>query len=265
MTNISNTNEDDIRRNNLGDFLRSARARVSPSEHGFPSGLRRRTPGLRREELAMLCGISTTWYTWIEQGRPVNVSAEVWARLADALLLQRAERHYLFSLAECADPQASDYFVQALPDGLEACVSNIVCPAYILDKSWNILAYNQALLNLFGDWLLVQPANLLRFIFLNPQARKLVVDWPKRASRVVAEFRADVAAFTGDAEIQSLVSDLQTADGEFAHWWTSQSVVDREGGLREFDHAVDGVLSFRQFTFRLATRPDCKLVMLSTN
>lgn len=263
MVNSDDTPEDEIRRKNIGDFLRSARARVSPSEHGFPSGLRRRTPGLRREELAMLCGISTTWYTWIEQGRPVNVSAEVWARLADALLLQRAERHYLFSLAECADPQAADYFVQALPDGLDACVNNINCPAYILDRSWNILAFNQALLDLFGDWLNHKPANLLRFIFLDPQARDLVVDWPKRASRVVAEFRADVAAFTGDAEIQDLVSDLQLADVQFADWWTSQSVVDREGGLREFYRAGVGVLSFRQFTFRLAMRPDCKLVMLS--
>lgn len=263
MINTINTNEDDIRRHNLGDFLRSARARISPSEHGFPSGLRRRTPGLRREELAMLCGISTTWYTWIEQGRPVNVSAEVWARLADVLFLQRAERQYLFNLAECADPQASDYMVQALPDGLDACINNIICPAYILDKSWNILAYNQALLDLFGDWLLEPQANLLRFIFIYPQARELVVDWSKRASRVVAEFRADIAAFTGDAEIQVLLAELKAADSQFADWWTSQSVVDREGGLREFNHPVDGVLSFRQFTFRLAMRPDCKLVMLS--
>lgn len=263
VTNTEHNKEDDIRRHNLGDFLRSARARVSPSEHGFPSGMRRRTPGLRREELAILCGISTTWYTWIEQGRAVNVSAEVWARLADALLLQRAERNYLFKLAECADPQAVDYMVQALPDGLDNCVNNIVCPAYILDKSWNILAYNQALLRLFGDWLKKPPANLLRFIFLDQQARNLVVDWPKRASRVVAEFRADIAAFTGDAEIQALVADLQAADNQFADWWTSQSVVDREGGLREFNHAIDGLLSFRQFTFRLAMRPDCKLVMLS--
>lgn len=262
MAKPTDNTEDKLRRQSLGAFLRSARERVSPSEHGFPQGLRRRTPGLRREELALLCGISTTWYTWIEQGRLVNVSAEVWARLADALLLDRAERHYLFSLAECADPQAADYITADLPTGLDKCVLNIQGPAYIMDKSWNILAYNPALLDLMGGWLEQQPANLLNFIFLDPAARDLVVNWPKRASRVVAEFRADVAAFAADTEIQSLVRNLQAADADFADWWTSQTVVDREGGVREFNHPDAGLLSFRQFTFRLATRADCKLVML---
>lgn len=252
-----------IRRKSLGSFLRSARARVSPSAHGFPVGVRRRTPGLRREEISMLCGISATWYTWIEQGRSVNVSPEVWSRLADALLLEKAERHYLFNLAECADPKANSLNSSDLPVGLDSCMTQIQSPAYILDRAWNIMEYNPALVDLFCGWPAnQQAANLLNFIFLNSLARDLVVDWAKRASRVVAEFRADVAPFTADLEIQQLVASLQTNDADFALWWTSQTVVDREGGLREFNHPEHGILKYRQFTFRLATRPDCKLVIL---
>lgn len=253
---------DPARRQALGAFLRSARARVAPGDHGLPQGARRRTPGLRREEAAQLCGISTTWYTWIEQGREISVSVDVWCRLADVLRLDRAERHYLFSLAECADPQAARLDGVALPDGLGGCVDSIQGPAYILDQAWNVLAWNPALQQLFDGWPGPGQANLLRYIFMDPAARSLVVDWEERASRVVAEFRADVAALAGDPAIQALVAELQAASPLFAGCWVRQTVVDREGGVREFQHPRQGRLRFRQFTFRLAVRPDCKLVML---
>jgi transcriptional regulator with XRE-family HTH domain len=251
------------RRRALGQFLRSARARVQPADHGLPVGLRRRTPGLRREEVAQLCGISVTWYTWIEQGREVSVSPRVWQRLADVLGLARAERHYLFDLAECADPRGSRDDSVALPEGLAGCVDSIRCPAYILDRCWNVLARNDALLRVFDGWPDRTPQpNLLKYIFLDPAARDLVVDWERRASRVVAEFRADAGAHADEPEIQDLLAELQGASPLFAHWWTRQTVVDREGGVREFRHPDAGLLRFRQFTFRLAIREDCKLVML---
>ncbi|MBV6273350.1 helix-turn-helix transcriptional regulator [Alcaligenaceae bacterium CGII-47] len=251
------------RRRALGAFLRSARARTQPADHGLPAGVRRRTPGLRREELAQLCGISATWYTWIEQGREVSVSVAVWQRLADVLGLARAERHYLFDLAECADPQGRRNDCVALPEGLAGCVDSIRCPAYILDRCWNVLAWNEALLHLFDGWPgRAEHPNLLAYIFLDPAARELVVDWERRASRVVAEFRADVGVHADAADIQMLLGDLLPASPLFAHWWTRQAVVDREGGVREFQHPHEGILRFRQFTFRLATREDCKLVML---
>ncbi|HEX7387014.1 MAG TPA: helix-turn-helix transcriptional regulator [Castellaniella sp.] len=253
---------DATQRKTLGAFLRGARARVSPGDHGLPAGVRRRTPGLRREELAQICDISTTWYSWIEQGRDVTVSVDVWSRLAHALRLTRAERHYLFSLAESADPEAAQQQAVALPDGLSDCVDSIRCPAYILDQAWNMLAWNEALSHVFDGWPFSGRANLLRYIFQEPAARSLVVDWEERASRVVAEFRADVASHAADPDIQRLVLDLQTVSPLFARCWTRQQVVDREGGLREFQHPTNGRLSFRQFTFRLAIRPDCKLVML---
>lgn len=254
---------DTLRRKALGDFLRSARARVQPATVGLPAGQRRRTPGLRREEVAQLCDISTTWYTWIEQGREVTVSPAVLARLASVLRLQRAERHYLFDLAECADPEQGRGHGDALPPVLADCVHSITAAAYILDRCWNVMSWNGAFLHLFDGWPARDPQpNLLRYIFLDPAARSLVVDWDERASRVVAEFRADAGPHAGDADVRAVIHELQQQSPVFAHWWTRHTVVDREGGVRDFQHPREGRLSCQQITFRLATRPDCKLVML---
>src|SRR3546814_2047084 len=153
-----------IRRKALGDFLRRARARVQPESMGLRTGARGRAPCLRREELAQLCGISVTWYTWIEQGRDVSVSASVLARLATVLSLARAERHYLFELAECADPEHGKDLVTPLPARLADCVHSITAPAYILDRCWNVLARNAALLHLFDGWPdRAETPNLLRY------------------------------------------------------------------------------------------------------
>ncbi|MDS1139238.1 helix-turn-helix transcriptional regulator [Pusillimonas sp. SM2304] len=255
-----------VRRKALGDFLRQARGRVQPESVGLPSGVRRRTPGLRREEIAQLCGISVTWYTWIEQGRDVSVSAGVWSRLASVLDLARAERHYLFELAECADPEHGRDYVMPLPAYLAGCVHSITAPAYILDRCWNVLSRNSALLHLFDGWPDRDASpNLLRYIFSDPAARHLVVDWEQRASRVVAEFRADAAVHADEPDVRAVLDELLQASPVFAHWWTRHAVVDREGGLREFNHPADGILRYQQITFRLATRPDCKLVMLLEN
>jgi len=271
VTKASEQNSGDIasaalRRKALGHFLREARAHVQPQDWGLPVGSRRRTPGLRREEVAQLCSISVTWYTWIEQGRDVSISSTVCARLAKTLKLSSAERQYLFDLAECSDPEAGKAVLKPLPQGLSDCVDHIAAPAYILDRSWNVLARNAALLELFAGWPdNSDKPNLLRYIFLDPAARHLVVGWEQRARRVVAEFRADVGVHVDEPEVRALVSELQEHSEMFTQWWGRQMVTEREGGVREFNHPEQGVLVFQQFTFRLAVRNDCKLVMLLPN
>jgi transcriptional regulator with XRE-family HTH domain len=254
-----------LRRHALGDFVRTARSRITPQMAGVPAGLRRRTPGLRREEVAQLCGISVTWYTWIEQGREVSVSPAVWARIAGVLQLARAERAYLFELAECADPSHPRDDPMGVPGLLSACVDAIDAPAYVLDRCWNVMAYNGAMRELFDDWPAVTPTpNLLRYIFLDPAARQLVVDWEQRARRVVAEFRADAGAHLDEADVRAVLDELMRDSPAFAHWWTRHAVVEREGGLRDFHHPRLGILRFQQITFRLATHTDLKLIMLLT-
>ena len=134
-----------LRRHTLGEFVRSFRSRITPQMAELPSGLRRRTPGLRCEEVAQLCRISVTWYTWIEQDREVSVSPVVWARIAAVLQLARAERVYLFELAECADPQQPRDDAGGVTAMLQACVNVIDAPGYVLDRAWNVLVYNDAM------------------------------------------------------------------------------------------------------------------------
>ena len=247
----------------LGEFVRNARSRVTPQMAGLSHGQRRRTPGLRREEVAQLCDISVTWYTWIEQGRDVSVSSAVWSRLADVLHMTKAERAYLFELAEVTDPDHGKAQHGSLPLSLQACVNNCAGPAYILDRCWNILFFNQALDTVFNHWPSRQQApNLLRFIFQNPDAPTVVVNWEQRARRSVAEFRADIGAHLDDQDISQIIEELLASSELFQHWWSRQAVVEREGGIREFMHPQKGYLEFEQITFRLATHLDYKLVML---
>jgi transcriptional regulator with XRE-family HTH domain len=250
-------------RRELGDFVRARRERLTPAAIGLPAGARRRTPGLRREEMAQLCGLSTTWYTWIEQGRDVSASPASLGRLADVLRLSHAERAYLFELASKRDPDAGAGETERTPPAALACVERMQCPAYILDRGWSARSWNAPAQRLFVGWL-DRPGerNLLRFIFLQPAARSLICDWEVRARRVAAEFRAACSAHLDDPALRALIADLRGQSPEFAQLWHQHGVLDREGGERTFQHPRDGFLRYQQVTFDLASQPDLKLTML---
>jgi len=159
----------DKRRKELGEFLQAIRKRGTPEEFGFPSGARRRVKGLRREEVAQLADISATWYTWIEQGRDVNMSADALVRMAQALKLTRTERAYLFDMAGRRDPQGHVPEEDLASNSLTTLLKDIHVPAYVLGRTWNILAWNAQAETLFGDWLATEKSaiapNLLRLVF----------------------------------------------------------------------------------------------------
>jgi len=250
------------RRHELAGFVRSMRERLQPAEFGLPAGIRRRTPGLRREEVAQLCGVSTTWYTWLEQGRDITVSAVALARLARALRLGRAERGYLFELAGQRAPH-DDEEREAVPPPVLACVAAMTSPAYILDRTWTARGWNAPAERLFTGWLDGEgDRNLLRFIFLDPAARALISDYEGRARRVVAEFRADVSMRLDDPEIRRVLDELRHRSDHFAQLWDAHGVLGREGGERTFNHPIDGFLRYDQVTFTVADRPDLKLTLL---
>ncbi|WDD94927.1 helix-turn-helix transcriptional regulator [Burkholderia sp. FERM BP-3421] len=247
----------------LGEFIRAHRERLTPAAVGLAPGPRRRTPGLRREEVAQLCGVSPTWYTWIEQGRQVSASADALARIAVALQLSRAERAYLFELAAQRDPAEPALAATDVPATLVATVALITTPAYLLDRQWNALAWNAPAAALFTGWLDGEhDRNLLRFTFIDPAARTLIVDWETRARRLAAEFRADSIRHQNDAPTRALIDALLADSDAFAHYWASQDVGEREGGVREFDHPRDGRLVYQQLTLKPAHREDLKLVVL---
>ncbi|WP_028226119.1 helix-turn-helix transcriptional regulator [Paraburkholderia ferrariae] len=248
----------------LGDFIRAHRERLSPQAVGLPPGPRRRTPGLRREEVAQLCGVSPTWYTWIEQGRSVSASADALARIAVALQLSRAERAYLFELAAQRDPAEPDVAATAdAPATLLQTVQLVDAPAYVLDRQWTALAWNTHATDLFTGWLDgAHDRNLLRFTFTEPSGRDLIVDWETRARRLAAEFRADSIRHLNDAPTRALIDALTAASDDFARFWGSQDVFEREGGRREFNHPRHGRIAYDQITFKPAHREDLKLVVL---
>jgi len=247
----------------LGEFVRAHREKLHPAAIGLAAGAGRRTPGLRREEVAQRCGLSATWYTWIEQGRDVSVSSAALAKLAAALKLDRAERAYLFELASKRDPDDALHDTSSLPAAVLDCVETIASPAYILDRYWNARGFNAPAKRLFVGWL-DQPGtrNLLRFIFLEAAARSLICAWEERARRIAAEFRAACSLYLHDCALRLLIEDLRCRSPQFARFWDEQGVLEREGGERTFQHPSDGLLAYQQVTFDVAGHPDCKLTIL---
>ena len=244
----------------LGAFVRARRESIAPD---VPTR-RRRTPGLRREELAARAGIGVTWVAWIEQGREVRASAETLARLADGLNLTRAERAYLFTLAARHDP-ADPFACTATeaPPAITALVQSLAWPAYGLDAAWTIACANAEARQLFvGLFDGENQPNLLRYIFTSAQARALLPDWEVRRLRVLAEFRRDYGRVLGDPRVAGVVTWLRDNSTEFRAGWDQQSVLAREGGMRLFQHPQDGSLRFTQHTLAEVERGDFRLVVL---
>lgn len=258
----------DTRRQELAEFLQAMRQRGTPEAFGFPSGSRRRTQGLRREEVAQLAGISATWYTWIEQAREINVSSEALDRLAIALKLSKSERSYLFDMADRRDLQAHSNDGDTAPEALVSMLAEIQIPAYIMGRTWDVLAWNTPASSLFKGWLdqantsdSLRP-NLLRFVFTTTLAKQFVVSWEMRARRLVAEFRADCRTRLEETEIKQLVTELSNASPEFEQYWKQHDVLERQGGQREFQHPDAGLIEYQQVTLRPVEQEQLKLVIL---
>ncbi len=250
----------------LGAFLRTRREALAPDSIADPAAVsrRRRTPGLRREEVAQRCGLSTAWYSWIEQGRDISLSAVSLARLSDALRLTTAERAYLFDLSRRRDPAPHHVEAQrgCVPAELRAVLQATAAPAYLMDRHWHALVWNDAAGHLFSSWFDSREACLLRYVFLDPGARDFICDWEDRARRVIAEFRADTARNPEDPVMKALVVDLLKDSPAFSRLWNSHAVLTREGGTRLFRHPVDGLLRYEQMTLVPAPFPDHRIVML---
>jgi transcriptional regulator with XRE-family HTH domain len=254
----------------LGNFIRAHRERLpAPTK----AAGRRRTPGLRREELAEASGIGVTWITWLEQGRDVTASAAALARLAEALQLAPAERASLFDLAGKRDPVAPAEPQADLLPGLLTLPALLAVPAYLLDHTWTARAWNGAAARLFAGWLDAKAEaktetkttdrNLLKFVFLTPGAQTLIADWPERSRRLAAEFRADYSRRPQDSAMQALIDELSAQSQLFRRYWKDQAVLHREGGERRFNHPLDGAQRFLQTTLLVASQQECKLVCLA--
>jgi len=258
VTSLQRTDD----RRALSDFVRDRRARTSPDEVGLPPGSRRRTPGLRREEVAQLAGVGVTWYTWFEQGRAIQVSADFLERVCRALRLTQAERQHLYALAQHRPPPHAAPGPLAVSPILQALLDSLPNPAYIKTARWDIVAWNAANTALFGDYALIPPAerNSLWMIFADPRWRRMIPDWETGARRVLAKFRLDHGRAGGDPAFAQLVEALQAASPEFRRWWPQQDVAERSEGLKRIRHDTLGELEFTHATFLVEGAPDLRMV-----
>jgi transcriptional regulator with XRE-family HTH domain len=239
--------------------------RLSPEEVGLIRSGRRRTPGLRREEVAELANVGVSWYTLLEQGRDIHPSSEVLQSIAGALHLTQDERHHLFVLANqqhLVDTYVSNEQVSpALHRVLDAL--NPI-PAYIIDHAWNYLAWNTAADHVLLLSKSVPPYdyNALWRIFANPVSRYLYIpEWEQVAQRILAEFRADSARYANEEWFKRLIADLQHMSPEFRAWWPRHDVRGRSDARKEIEHPLVGRLVFEHTTLQVPTMPELKIMI----
>ncbi|MER6471317.1 helix-turn-helix domain-containing protein [Streptomyces collinus] len=253
------------RRAELSEFLRSRRARLKPEDVGLPDfGRHRRVPGLRREELAQLAGVSVAYYTRLEQGNGRNVSAEVLDSIARALRLSDAEHAHLTHLAK---PKAHKKRPAARQQQVRAALCQLLdtmdgVPAYVVGRRAEILAWNRMAAALFGDWgqLPAGDRNWARLVFLRPDYRELFVDWEQKAIDIVCALRMDAGCFPDDPRLSALVGELSVKSEEFRRLWATHDVKEKSHGVKRLHHPLVGDLSLRFETFRVAGDADQALI-----
>ena len=251
-----------LRRAELGQFLRSRRERLTPQQAGVICAGRRRTPGLRREEVAQLTGMSMTWYTWLEQGRDINVSDQVLDALSRALRLDHDERSHLFALAAAHDPTTAEDCDAVTPQ-MRAVLDKLnPYPACVQGAKYDLLAYNSTLRWLFGDLDAVpkERRNCVSLVFTEPAWRQGIINWEASAARMVANLRVAMAEHVGDAPWRNLVSRLRSASPEFAELWDRHAIAQVEdSGIRGFHSPIVGDLHFQMSNTWLAPRSGHRL------
>lgn len=248
------------RRKELGDFLRTRRYRVSPDKAGLQASSRRRTPGLRREEVASLSGISLPWYTALEQGRDIQVSEQVLESLVRTLRLSRDERNYLYMLAKANPDLAPVKEVdESIPPSFRQILDRLgTYPAYVIDRRWNILAWNKTVGTLCGDLDQAKELerNLLWRTFMMEVSTNRIVNWENVSTMLLAHFRNRYAMYINDGWYQDLVCKLHGHSEAFRTWWERHEVAGNLEGEQVFNHPETGLLSFHYNTFMVSESSD---------
>jgi transcriptional regulator with XRE-family HTH domain len=248
----------------LGAYLKDRRARLDPAAFGLPS-TRRRTPGLRREEVAQRANVSATWYTWLEQGRGGAPSAEVLERVARALMLTEVEREHLFLLALGRPPEVRYQVAEGVTPRLQRVLDSLaLSPAYLRSSTWDIIAWNRAAAVVLVDYGVLAPEqrNILRLLFCNPSVSGAMPNWESDARFVVAAFRADVARAGATKKVEALVDELRSLSPEFDAMWRDNEVRGTYGeSAKHVRHPVAGLIALEYSTFAVDGRPDLSMVI----
>jgi len=251
----------DRSRNELGDFLRSRRERLTPRSAGLAAGRRRRTPGLRREEVAELAGIGVDWYVRLEQGRSVSPSVTTVDALARALRLSKVEHAHLRALTRNPDRRA--FVREIVPDAIRRVVENLTQPAYVTGRRWDVLVWNEAAEEIFAFGRMPEEdRNILILILTKPATQRVFgKSWGDEAKRVVAQFRATHDLWARDPAFVDLLERLRRDSPEFVGWWKAHDIRSAASGRKTMKHPKKGVLRFEHSSFQANDDPALKLVI----
>jgi transcriptional regulator with XRE-family HTH domain len=247
----------------LGTYLKDRRTRLDPMAFGL-SGSRRRTPGLRREEVAQRANISTTWYTWLEQGRGGAPSADVLDRISYALMLTDIEREHLYLLGLGRQPDVHYRAADGITPRLQKVLDALECsPAIIRTATWDVVAWNRAATVILKDYAAVphNQRNILRMIFGDPRVRAAQYDWESVARYVVGAFRADAARAGATSQVGDLVDELCRLSPEFEAMWRDNDVRSPSEHTKQIKHPILGPIAFEYSSFSVDGRPDLGMVI----
>jgi transcriptional regulator with XRE-family HTH domain len=255
------------RREALAAFLRTRRARLQPADVGLPVRNRRRTPGLRREEVAELANIGVSWYTLLEQGQDVHPSRQVLSSLSQALRFTAAEERHLFLLAYGEMPGKRLMEEEQVTPALQRVVDALnPHPAFLIGLRWDVLTWNRAAELLFRFHEPCPPhARNVVWRFFQHGNRTFYQEWEKQAQGLVAQFRADYARYPDDASFREIIEDLQQASSQFCQWWEQQNVRGLPDGPRVMKHPMLGWLEFDHVTFQTSFSPDLRVKVYSAD
>ncbi len=249
--------------NPLGNYLKDRRAKLDPAAFGLPSA-RRRTPGLRREEVAQRAHVSATWYTWLEQGRGGAPSADVLDRLARALALKEVEREHLYLLAQGRPPEVRPQAEASVSPRLQRVLDSLeTSPALVKNATWDVVAWNEAAAAVLTDYAALAPEqrNILRLIFRHAPLRATLPEWEHTARFVVASFRAEIARTGTSQRAQRLVEDLSRQSPEFAAMWREHDVRTYGEGTKLIHSAQGGPLALEYSSFVVDGQPGLGVVI----
>jgi transcriptional regulator with XRE-family HTH domain len=257
----------DPHRAQLSEFLRSCRARLSPHDVGLPETARRRTPGLRREDVAVLAGVSLTWYTWLEQGRAVRASERVLENICTTLRMSSDERDYLFSLVQSRPaPLAPHLEALQVPASVVRMMNSLDVPAYVMTMRWDIVAWNAMVTATFRDYGAMAPdrRNLIRILLKeDPQYQVDPQEYYAIARRVLSKLRVDYSQAADDPAFDALIEEMTASCPIFAKLWGSTEICTRAEGLHTWSHPTEGAIAFEHTSYAIEGAPTLRVIIFA--
>lgn len=253
----------EIHRRQLAEFLKRCRARLEPGDVGLPDSTRRRTPGLRREDVAALAGVSVTWYTWLEQGRDIRASADVLERISSTLRMSHDEREYLFALVQHRPAPIDPDEDESVGGEVLRMIESLNVPALVMTWRWDVVAWNALSASVFRDYSKLEGKhrNLLRHLLTDPFYRADAEEYQAIVSRVLAKFRVDYSQAPDDPQMNALIEELRSSCPIFEEEWMRSEVTSRSHGINVAKHPQLGGLTFEHSSYVPEGSPKLRVLL----